>query len=644
VILDWVAQTPALLAGILVVFVPGLLALRGVGLRGLPLLAAAPLFGTATAGFAALGAGLLGIPWSPLTWGVAALVLVVLAWVIGRLLDNRLPEQVKSDAPRWLMPAALVIGIAIGAGRLIAFIAVPEAISQTNDAVFHMNAVRFALETGNASAMHISSVVGGAGFYPAAWHDIVTLIVLLTGASIPVAANMLTLLIGAVIWPLGVAWLTRELTASVRIAAYAAVLSGALQTFPLLMFQWGVLFPNALSTALIPAGVALVVALPRWSRGGDRSRAIVRGALLVLVVIGALLLSQPAGVLPWALICMIWLTFQVFRRRDGALAVRRIVLVAVMWVALAFAWFVLSQGTSGSHWAPFRGKLEAAADVLLNGQVMIPFAFGISVLMLVGIVVGARRAPYRWFVVAWFALSTLYAFAAAFGNPIIRNVVLGAWYADPYRIAALAPIAVIPLAAIGLDAITAAAARWTRRSPDRGGVAATGLAIATIIMLATTVLRPVAMPEITENEFFPGSTYDENGVEAYLTADERALLESLDEHVEDGAVVLGNPSTGSGFGYFLSGVDVYPRTWSPPTQEQWHVLANGLRDAAELPEVCDALEYFGDPEYVLDFGPGEVDPGRYVMPGMTDFAGQDGFERVAEEGDVSLWRITACAP
>ncbi|MES2867543.1 MAG: DUF6541 family protein, partial [Actinomycetota bacterium] len=121
-----------------------------------------------------------------------------------------------------------------------------------------------------------------------------------------------------------------------------------------------------------------------------------------------------------------------------------------------------------------------------------------------------------------------------------------------------------------------------------------------------------------------------------------ALLEALDELVEPGARVLGNPSTGTGFGYFLSGVDVFPRTWSPPTSQSWTVLGEYLRDAAADPEVCEALTAYGQPEYVLDFGLGEEGPGRYELPGMTDFSGQDGFELVAEDGDVSLWRITAC--
>jgi hypothetical protein len=87
---------------------------------------------------------------------------------------------------------------------------------------------------------------------------------------------------------------------------------------------------------------------------------------------------------------------------------------------------------------------------------------------------------------------------------------------------------------------------------------------------------------------------------------------------------------------------VYPRTWQQPAGSQWALLASSLRDAGTDPAVCDALVAFGSPAYVVDFGPGENSPGRYVMPGFTGLDGQPGFELVDHEGDASLWRITAC--
>ncbi|WP_243224838.1 DUF6541 family protein [Microbacterium sp. CIAB417] len=643
---DWLAQTPALLAAILVVFVPGVLALWGVGLRGLALLAAAPVFGVAVVGVTALVFGALGIPWSPLSWGGAALVLVVVAWVLGRLFGNRLPPA-ESRGATWILPVALAIGALFGIWRLAAYISDPTALSQTNDAVFHMNAVRFALETADASSLHINAVIGGRSFYPAAWHGVVSLVVMLTGSQITVAVNMLTLVIGAFIWPLGIAWLTKQITGSITISAYAAVFSGAMQAFPLLMFQWGVLFPNALSTALIPAGIAIVMSLPRWNRNTDRVRAGFRTLLLVLLVMAALLLSQPAALLPWAAICAVWLTFHLLGGSSGVSRRVAIISVVATWVALVGVWAYLAQGTSGSHWGPFRGKLEAVLDVILNGQVTLPFAYGVSVLMLLGLVVAVRRASYRWFVVAWLGISGLYVLVAAVGNPFIREHVLGAWYADPYRIAALAPIVVIPLAAIGFDAIVRWAARlWrgTATPPKASVVSAIALIVAVLGMLVLVLLRSVAMPQYMDRTFELDSRYAADPERfGYLDPDERALLESLGEYVPEGERVIGNPGTGSGFGYVLSGYDVFPRTWSPPNTEDWALIGESLRDAAEDPDVCDALETYGSPQYVLDFGPGEERAGRWLMPGMTDFAEQDGFELVAERGDASLWRITACA-
>ena len=89
-----------------------------------------------------------------------------------------------------------------------------------------------------------------------------------------------------------------------------------------------------------------------------------------------------------------------------------------------------------------------------------------------------------------------------------------------------------------------------------------------------------------------------------------------------GSRALANPSTGAGFGYFFSGsrVDVFRRNWAPPSTDAWNILADDLRDVATDAAVCDALAVYGDPAYVLDFGPGEDRAGRWVCR-MTDFTG-----------------------
>ncbi|WP_226532607.1 DUF6541 family protein [Microbacterium paraoxydans] len=642
-ILTWAAQAPVVLVVALVVFVPGVVALAVVGLRGLALLAAAPLFTVAATSIVALAYGAIGIPWSVSGWVWGMLVVVIAAGGVGWVLRGRYREPRTGGS--WVLPTALTTGMAIGIWRLVDYIADADAISQTNDAVFHMNAVRFILENADASSLHVSGMIGGNGFYPAAWHAIVSLIVLLTGTSIPIAANSLTIVIGALIWPIGIAWLTRVLTASNAVAGVAAILSGALQTFPLLMFQWGVLFPNALSLALLPAAIALVISLPLWHDVALRWRPVARSVVFVLVALAALVFSQPAALLPWAALLVLWATAQLLTASAPS-RYWRWGLIAAAWAALAVMWVGLSRGTSGSHWPPFRGKLEVLLDVVLNGQLRIPFAVGVSVFMLVGLVVAWRAARMRWFVFAWLLVSGLYILVAAVGAPLIRENVLGAWYADPYRIAALAPLVVVPLAALGLHALVRFVVGLFRRragaTETEGPVVIASLLSAVVFMLVLVLVRSVAMPSFTEGTFDRASRYVAES-DSFLSPDERTLLESLDEYVEPGARVLSNPSTGAGFGYLFSGVDVFPRTWSTPRSEAWAVLAASLRDASTDPAVCEALAAYSDPEYVLDFGIGDVTPGRYESEGMTDFAGQPGFEKVAEVGDASLWRITACA-
>ncbi|MBN8205688.1 hypothetical protein JF550_06920 [Microbacterium esteraromaticum] len=638
-ILDWVAQLPVLGLGAAVVFLPGLAALWFVGMRGLALAAFAPVVSVAVTAAAAIVYGVAGVPWSILTWLLAVVVAVGAAALVGRWAPGRLVTDA-GPTPRWVLPVALVLGAAFTTWRLIAYIQAPDAISQTNDAVFHLNALRFILETGDASSLHVSQVIGGRGFYPAAWHALAALVAMATGVEIAIVVNMLTLVIGAGIWTLGIAWLALTVTRSTAVAALAAILAGALQVFPLLLFQWGVLYPNALSTAMLPAAVVVVLTIPDWVGTAKRAATVVRIVLLVGVAAVALLLSQPSGLLPWAAMLVVWATSQLvlLRIRRGAL----VLALLGSWLALGVMWVLLSRSTSGSHWPPFRGKAEAVLDVLLNGHLRIPFAYAISALMIVGLVECVRRVHLRWFAGVWLGVSALYVLVASAGRDIFREDVLGAWYADPYRISALSAVVVIPLAAIGADALIGWAVRAWRPNTGKGATAVIGIAAASVLMIVLVLVRPVAMPAVTQDSFDRDSRYLMTN-DSFLDPDERTLLERLDENVPGDARVLANPSTGSGFGYMLSGIDVYPRTWSWPGNAAWQTLATRLRFAAEDPEVCDALAEYNYPEFVLDFGPGEAGPGRYRAGGMTEFEGQAGFELVDEVGDVSLWRITACA-
>lgn len=648
----FLGAAPALAVAVVVVFGPGLLIGFGLRLRGVGLWALAPVISTSVVGALALVYGASGVPWSLLTVATGCVAVALVAWVSRLLLRDPGARMPRDPQGRTLLLAGLAVGIAVGAVRFALYLGEPGAISQTNDAVFHLGAIRWILETGDASSLHVSAMVGGGGFYPAAWHGLTSVVTLASGADIPTSANMVSFLVAYGVWPLGITWLTVAATRSRATAALSAALSSALLAFPLLMLEWGVLYPYSLSVALLPAAVGVVIASKDWI-GGDgpvvgRSGNVVLSGVLIATAVGALALAQPATLLAWGLLVSAWHTgssVEHARRAVGGARTATIALAIVPWLLLAGLWLALSSGTSGSHWDPFRSEWQAVLDVIINSHMWLPPAIGVSILAVVGIAFAVRSRRLRWLAWGWIALSVLYIGAASIDHEFVRTWVLGAWYSDPYRLAALAPVMVIPLAAVGASGIAAWTARVLSGRAGRENVGSAWAigAIATTGM-ATIVVAPVLMmPNVYENGWDRQSRYESNAL-SYLSPDERLLLQRLAVTVPADGTVIANPSTGGAFGYMLSGRNVYPRTWRSPDGPAWATVATGLNQAAADPAVCTALADLGSPRYVLDFGPGEASPGRSVMPGMTGFAGRPGFDKVDEQGDASLWRITACTP
>ncbi len=646
---DWLAQSGLFALAVLVVFGPGLAIGAGLRLRGLALAGLAPGVSVGLYAVLAILFPLVGIPWNLMSVGIAVGVVVLAAVLIGRMLPAPRRER---RGPRALLVAGLVVGGGLIAARLMTYIGVPWAISQTNDAVFHLNALRWIAETGSASSLTLGSVVGASTFYPGAWHAVVSLVAV-SPADVPVAVNVVALVIAAGIWPIGIALLTRTVTRGDQVAAaLAAALSAGMLAFPQLMFEWGVLYPYALSLALVPAAVAATL-LPAqaWRDAAPPStgmRPVVGIFLAGGCGIVAIALAQPASLLVWGFLSAAWATGILVRRiRRTRLfhgsARRRGFAIAglcAMWGLLGLAWLQFALLAGPVLWEPYLSVFGALRDVVLNSQGALPAAPGISILLAAGLVVAVRARQLRWLAISWGVFALLYIVSVATHLPVVKRVLTGPWYGDSYRLAAIAPILVVPLAAIGLAAMLAWFAKsiGSERARGRAPLWATGVVAA--VGIAGILIAPVIQLRVahTTDE---QSRYALND-DSYLSIDAYRLLRRLPQEVPEDALLIGNPSTGVGFAYALGERDVVPRTWAPPQSDAWDLLAAELRDAGTDPAVCDALELYGAPAYVLDFGPGETSPGRYIMPGMTDFDGRPGFELVDREGEASLWRITAC--
>lgn len=640
--IGWFEVIPIVMIAMLVVFVPGIAVGFALRLRGLLLWGFAPAAGVAALAVSAVVVGLTPMHWSVWTAGAAVVALVAIAALLGLLVRPAvLPgSEAREGGQHPQRPTAAVIAAAIAAGallgalRMASVIGSPSNVSQTNDATFHLSALRFIAESGSASSLDILGTVGASGFYPAAWHAVGSLVAQLTGVDVVVAANTVALVIAGPIWTVSITSFVRYAVGPRRSTTIAAaLLSPMLYAFPFYMLDFGVLYPYALSLAVLPGVLALLPALlptgdPSMVLPADARRGWIAG-LATLVGLAGIVLAQPAVLLSWLIGAVLFILVALTR---GGRAIppqarrRRATLGFALLAASALVWIAITRVSSSALWPPRKPAALAALDLMFNNSTGQGPAIVISLFAAVGAIHCLRTPELRWLSVHAGVLGLLTLVAVSVQNEWIRGL-LAAWYADPHRFVAMMPLVVIPLGAIGLARLST----WARSQ----GRSLSRVVFAVGILAAVAETASWAGAGGAAEKRFYGS------VASYLSSDEQRLLELLPRYVGADERVLGNPAAGAAFGYALSGVDVVPRTWSMPEGAEYRLLSGELVDLADEPLVCDAVDQVGA-DYVLDFGMSEKGAGREAMPGMTGFDDAEGFRKVAEVGDASLWRIVGC--
>ena len=665
----WFSLIPVFLAAAVLLFVPGALVGAAAGLRASLVVAMAPAISIAIIAGTGVVAPVVGLAWGPVPIA-AATALTALALLAARLWTaGRRPERREAGARRrsdpvtaaawcvaWPLSAA-VTGYTVG--RLFN---TPDAISQTFDAVFHLNAVEWILKTGNASSLRLLLEAPQGSVYPLGWHTLVAAAMRLCGATdIPLATNATALAVSGLVWTSGCLALTHILLRGRPLALLvAAVMAGSFSAFPILLLNWGVLYPNFLSVALLPALLAAARELVPTAGARPTGLVLPAGALGV----GGLGLTQPntAATLLLALVILtaarLAATVRTPPAERPAGALRRQALVSGgLAAALVLTWILMRPPRSaGELWGANYAASSSIGEAITSMPAPLWMIWVPAVLAFIGFVAALRTDGYRWLAALHATTGALYVVARSTQDADLRFFLVGIWYNDSNRLAALLPVTAVPLAALGMLVVTQwtralsaqlAAAQWARGARERLAAAGERVRIlswwrwvAYPAVVTALVLTGPLSTAMSNTVWLLEQTYLFSPGSPSITPDERALIDELPDLIDKDAVVAVDPRSGAALAYALAGVDTTLKHLLHRHDPEVYVIQDKLNKAATDPTVCPAVRKLGA-TYALYF-PGKTISNQKPFPGFTHLDTAPGFELVAKQGDAALYRITAC--
>lgn len=625
----WTESVPVFVVFALLTFVPGWLVVRALGARGTESVAVAPIVTVTVLAISTTLAARMGIRWSWLVVVLATLAFATAAWLLVRAL-RRQPEI--SSVRRLLGRPQLDVVVASGLGVLLALgtmlpaIGRPDELVDSPDAVYHLNRIRLFLDTGDFSLTNPS-------FYPNGFHAWVATGLMGTDTQIIAGTNIATILLAAVVWPIGVVALVRHVLGPSRLVTYAAGLaSAAFVSFPTLLLGWGVLWPNLMGTAMTPAALVLMLQAARTRRAPE--------VLALAAALPGLALIHPNALFALVVFAVAW--YLAARVRAGVLGhhpwsrVVRDLLIALVVLAAAVvtAPRVSASIASTQSYAWDRITLWDSLVEVLGGRLQIfTVLWGLLGLLLLGVAWIVWRARAAIPVLAmWLACVLLYLMASS-STWSWTDLLTGYWYNDKVRLASLAAVPGVVIVAAAAPML-----RWLlQRVPALGRrPLAAGLVAVALIPLGTVVADWGARSSLLHHFFHP--RFPEREI---LTKQRQLQLESLAQHIPPGAGLVGRPENGSPLMYALFGTNTLYRSIPILSSGDNGIIGAGFDEMTTRPEVCAALARH-DIRYAID------SPHVYWLdrpertPGLFHLDTVEGLEKVATAGDYTLYRITAC--
>ncbi|MDU5246916.1 MAG: DUF6541 family protein [Varibaculum cambriense] len=623
---SWLLFLIPLSVSVLVIFLPGLILGFAVGLRGRWLWGWAPAGSVGIIVLSAILAPKMGF-----TWGFPVLLLgcfiitflfLFILWIINQIFPNNnespLHESGKplTGSPRiflYLPPVAIAISFLVQTIRFARVVKVPGAFSQLWDNVFHSNLAMMFLQTGDASTIKVNLwTPGTGGFYPAAWHGIVSLVASTCSGAVTVATNAVTLIVGFVVWPLGIFCLASAISKSRVVQLAAIFLSLAMPQFPYAFLSWGPLYPNLLSCTLLPSVIAILI---RLIKGKLFSLAL--GLVAVFWGIGSIAASQPNNIFTFAIVSVVlgwWFgRLKILKkvRYQGCSRVKRFVVLSGWALACAAVFSLWEWGTyqvpsirgmrtqtpywlpQGSYWSGIKelvlltGGKPNADFTVYRPELMLP----ISVLFLIGMLVMLLSRKYLEVFFCWVPFAVLVLVGHAMQNLELRQYLVGIWYADSPRIYFPVAMFSILITSIGIDWVAQKIWNWItpRTSKQVQSLLVTVSLVASVPFVGNPRSLRYSWEWIGDVFAIRAAASTDSGL---VDKDELKLFLQLPKLTPTDSVILGNPWEGASFAWAIGQRRaIFPTLrYATSPEPSRAFLADKLYLNSERKQICSFLK------------------------------------------------------
>lgn len=667
--MTWWSAVPAIFAAVALLFLPGYPLVRIIGAQGFAAAALSPAVSCAMVGMAGLISGFTHLRWNSWLLAAVALICTAAAFLARRHFHGPDLSQGSTQRPRPLKSIVWILAVgtpvAIIGGSLTSSMGRPDSFSQKYDNVFHLNAIEFILNTGDASSLTLGRMTSPDSFlaiYPSVWHSLCALLMQLTNVNVLVAQNALTLLACAVIWPTTIICLARALFGFRPVMIVTAgLLCASFWVFPYQLLSWGPLLPNLLSYALLP--VAIMVVIDVFRRLDQPLFSPVAQISFVVLITAAFFFTQPNGftsalVLTMPLIVPKWFRAVRIRIQDAGSSILR-ARVFAQWVAVpvtAFAGIWAALILKFDQWVPTRMAVQAIGDVVTGGLMGGHMTIATMVVVACGIYATMRSKNHRWLVIAMCVSMGLYWIAAVAPKGFFRHAIIGSWYQDTYRLAALVPIFVILLACLGMESLIALSLRslahapWNpyaklyrsassdQRSVSTAGVPAVALAV---VFSGTVVACNYGGMTMVAKDIATSYSYSEGRV---LSMDEYTLMQRIPKEVPTDAVIAVNPFNGGTLAYAIAGRHVTEVNLAPGPDADLLMIGHDLATAKTGSKTCQLATEM-NVRYILDFGTSYMTAKSQATdnyPGFVDVVPSKSTRLIDSQGAAKLYEVTAC--